>query len=213
MNAALANGLPGAETLKILHNTGMVDALFDIKMGAVRDTLVLLANGHSGESARRYLADIYRGAPRHSDTNTPSAAPGSQNTGHQSLHFPSIPQQAPQVNGVSHPHQQQSNGMQQQLISHQANTGGQATQLPMNNHALAQGVNGTSSDMFTAQNEVKLSGAQAGIENFRTFEVRADASQRDVFEVDSSGNAIPTPASSLYESSMVEGEEETFFVN
>ncbi|KAI4762686.1 hypothetical protein E4T51_04285 [Aureobasidium sp. EXF-12344] len=198
----------------IMHNAALADEIYKIKMGAVTDTLQLLA-GRNREEVRAHLANAYRGLARPSASTsyhpvatqssvskqlpTPAFARAEIDYG---LPLPNIPQA--QVHDQSYedyntlaPLQLQSDRKSYQHTAHVVNLHDPSTSAKNHGSDTAPGVQEAPAD------------SQA-IFNFRTYDANGDPSQVGVGG-DSSGDVNFTPRSSPCDdrAKSVESRDET----
>ncbi|THX69364.1 hypothetical protein D6D05_09038 [Aureobasidium pullulans] len=189
MSAFISHSLTSGNSQWIMHNAALANEIYNIKMGAVMDTLQLAANRANGEEVRRYLSNAYRGTLHPSGTHgltsarlsasSQPPAPATANTESQSLPLPrpSIP---PQYHDPDH--------TLAPIQLHNVNT-----PQPSSSESSAQSVEPAP---VTRASGIQTNHAYDGIFSFRTYEENAADERQVGIQNDSSGDGSITPRSS-----------------
>lgn len=180
MSSFISHNLTSGNTQWIMHNAALADQIYNIKMGAVMDTLQLAANRTNGEEVRRYLSNAYCGTLHPSGTQglaSTRLAASSQLPAPAALPRPSNPPQyhdpehtlAPiQLHNVNTP---QPSSSESSAVSEE--------------HAPVARASGT-----------QRNHAYDGIFSFRTYDENATDKRQEEIHNDSSGDGSITPRSS-----------------
>ncbi|THZ06784.1 hypothetical protein D6C95_02250 [Aureobasidium pullulans] len=189
MSAFISHSLTSGNSQWIMHNAALANEIYNIKMGAVMDTLQLAANRANGEEVRRYLSNAYRGTLHPSGTHgltsarlsasSQPPAPATANTESQSLPLPrlSIP---PQYHDPDH--------TLAPIQLHNVNT-----PQPSSSESSAQSAEPAP---VTRASGIQTNHAYDGIFSFRTYEENAADERQVGTQNDSSGDGSITPRSS-----------------
>lgn len=189
MSAFISHSLTSGNSQWIMHNAALANEIYNIKMGAVMDTLQLAANRANGEEVRRYLSNAYRGTLHPSGTHgltsarlsasSQPPAPATANTESQSLPLPrpSIP---PQYHDPDH--------TLTPIHLHNINT-----PQPSSSESSAQSAEPAP---VTRASGIQTNHAYDGIFSFRTYEENAADERQVGIQNDSSGDGSITPRSS-----------------
>jgi hypothetical protein len=214
MSNFISHDLTAGNAQWIMHNAALADEIYKIKMGAVTDTLQLIA-GRNREEVRAHLSNVYRGLARPSGSYHPVATQSSVSKqlptpafaraeidSSLSLPRPNIPQA--QVHDQSYedyntlaPLQLQGDRKSYQHTTQAVSLRDSST--PGKNHV---------ADTAPGVQEAPVE--SQSILNFRTYDANGDPSQTGVGG-DSSGDVSFTPRSSPCDdrAKSVESRDET----
>ncbi|TIA61791.1 hypothetical protein D6C77_03221 [Aureobasidium pullulans] len=189
MSAFISHSLTSGNSQWIMHNAALANEIYNIKMGAVMDTLQLAANRANGEEVRRYLSNAYRGTLHPSGTHgltsarlsasSQPPAPATANTESQSLPLPR-PTIPPQYHDPDH--------TLAPIQLHNVNT-----PQPSSSESSAQSAD---TAPVTRAFGIQTNHAYDGIFSFRTYEENAADERQAGIQNDSSGDGSITPRSS-----------------